>query len=142
MFSGATAMLAVLGCAAPPRLAVVMLTAFDFTLLALGCCSGAVACVGWLVEKGGASLTALDAEGRSCLDLAALLFSAVPERARQVILDYLKSKGAAFVAIDDAFIAESAAAAPALQAKAKQLLAAQQTVAEGAEEQESEDVTQ
>jgi hypothetical protein len=100
-----------------------------------------VACVGWLVEKGGASLTALDAEGRSCLDLAALLFSAVPERARQVILDYLKSKGAAFAAIDEAFIAESAAAAPALQAKAKQLLAEQQTVAEGAEEEEeTEDV--
>jgi hypothetical protein len=100
-----------------------------------------VACVGWLVEKGGASLTALDAEGRSCLDLAVLLFSAVPERARQVILDYLKSKGAALAAIDEAFIAESAAAAPALQGRAKQLLAAQQTVAEGAEEEEEmEDV--
>ncbi|CAM9141319.1 unnamed protein product [Laminaria digitata] len=52
------------------------------TALSLAISSGSVGSVGFLV-KAGASLDLVDKEGRSCLDLAAVMFALFPEEVRK-----------------------------------------------------------
>ncbi|CAM9512007.1 unnamed protein product, partial [Hapterophycus canaliculatus] len=52
------------------------------TALNLAISAGAVGSVGFL-EKAGAALDLVDKEGRSCLDLATVMFSLFPEEVRR-----------------------------------------------------------